>query len=41
MKNKKKAAGVAAALVAVGSLITFGWLKNKKNKENKEKEIKK
>jgi hypothetical protein len=36
-KKKKVAAGVGAALIAVGSIVTLGLLKKKKNKE-KEKE---
>ena len=39
-KKKKIAAGVGAALVAVGSAVTLGFLKKKKNKEKEVKEVK-
>ena len=35
-KKKKVAAGVGAALVAVGSIVTLGLLKKKKKEKEKE-----
>ncbi len=39
-KKKKIAAGVGAALLAVGSVVTLGLIKKKKNKEKEVKEEK-
>ncbi len=38
MGKKKVAAGVGAALIAVGSIVTLGLLKKKKKGKEKEKE---
>ncbi len=39
-KKKKIAAGIGAALVAVGSAVTLGLIKKKKTKEKEVKEEK-